>query len=407
MHGPAFTAPTEVDRRNFRHLYWDIAWYGVVAGSVAAFLGIYAARLGASSFEIGLLTAGPAIVNLLFSLPSGRYLQGRPIVRETFLSSVWQRAGFLALAPLPFLFNYRGQVWAAILITLLMAVPGTLLAIAFNALFAEVVPSNLRAQVVGRRNAIIAVVVTLTVLACGQILDRVDFPHSYAIVFLMGGVGAMVSSYHLSRLKANRQTPEAGETARQNGQKPRSLLRLSILSGPFGTFMLAYLLFYSFQYIPIPLFPLFNVNVLNLTDGTISLGSALFYTTMMLGSLALARLTAFRGHRFLLIIGAFLYGIYPAMLYFAHSDALYLAANFIGGAIWAILNGGLVNRLMERVPEDDRPAYMAVHNLVLNIGILAGSLIGPALGDWFDLRTLMLISAVLRASAGVLFIFWG
>ena len=44
------------------HLYGDIAWYGLLAGSTIAFLAVYAARIGASAFQIGLLTAGPAAV---------------------------------------------------------------------------------------------------------------------------------------------------------------------------------------------------------------------------------------------------------------------------------------------------------------------------------------------------------
>lgn len=407
MQGSQFTAPTPEQRRNFRHLYWDIGWYGIVVGSVASFLPIYAARLGASGFAIGLLTAGPAVVNLLFSLPSGRYLMGRSIPRETFLSSVWQRFGFLALVPLPFLFNYAGQVWSSVLITLIMAVPGTLLAIAFNALFAEVVPPSWRALVVGRRNAIIAVVITLTVLVCGQILDRMEFPQSYAIVFALGGVGAMMSSYYLNRIRIQAAAARPLEEGTNSPPKKEPLIKLNVLKGPFGPFMLAYLLFYTFQYIPIPLFSIFNVSVLNLTDGVISIGNALFYTTMMIASLALARLTAMRGHRFVMTAGAILFGTYPIILYFAQDEKLYLLANFLGGAIWAVLNGGLINRLMERVPDGDRPAYMAIHNLVLNIGILVGSMAGPALNGWLDLRSLMLAGGILRVLAGLLFVFWG
>jgi hypothetical protein len=90
---------------------------------------------------------------LVISLPAGRWLERRSLIRVSFSSSVWQRAGYVALLVLPWLLPAGGQVWALQLIILLISVPGTLLAIAFNAMFAEIVPSEWRGHVVGRRNA--------------------------------------------------------------------------------------------------------------------------------------------------------------------------------------------------------------------------------------------------------------
>ncbi len=59
--------PQSITRSNIRHLYADIFWFGILGGSALAFLNVYAARLGATAMQIGLLTAGPAIVNLLIS----------------------------------------------------------------------------------------------------------------------------------------------------------------------------------------------------------------------------------------------------------------------------------------------------------------------------------------------------
>jgi hypothetical protein len=74
-----------------------------------------------------------------------------------------------------------------------------------------------------------------------------------------------------------------------------------------------------------------------------------------------------------LAAGALLFGHYPLLLGLAQDATLYWVASVGGGLVWALLSGGLINRLMERVPEDDRPAHMTLHNLVLNLGILAGS----------------------------------
>ena len=62
---------------------------------------------------------------------------------------------------------------------------------------------------------------------------------------------------------------------------------------------------------------------------------------------------------------------------------------------------------MERVPEDERPAYMALHNLTLNLGILTGSLLAPLLSSAFSLREALLLTAGLRLLAGLLLMLWG
>jgi len=147
---------TDELRANFWHLYADVLWFGVLAGSTTAFLAIFAVRQGASSFEVSLLTAGPAIVNLAFSLSVGHWLEGRPLVRTTFVAALLSRLWYLALIPIPWFLTARGQVWASIWITLLMSIPGTLLAIAFNAVLAEAVPPEWRGHVVGKRIALLA-----------------------------------------------------------------------------------------------------------------------------------------------------------------------------------------------------------------------------------------------------------
>ncbi|RPI82078.1 MAG: MFS transporter [Chloroflexi bacterium] len=419
-----FHPTTPTARANFRHLYYDIGWFGLVSGSTMAFLAVYATRLGASSFQIGLLTAGPAVVNLLFSLPFGRFLENRPIIGTSYRSSILQRMGFVMLAPLPFLENYADQVFGVILITLLMAVPGTLLAIAFNAMFADVVPSEMRGPITSKRNAILAVTMTLSAVISGQILDRVDFPYGYGIIFLFGGVGALLSSYHIGRLRSPKELSvqvnspvrylprisNAGRFFRQQftiKAQGKTTFKRGLLRSMLGPFMVSYLIFYTFQYVPLPLFPLYNVRVLDLSDGIISLGTALFNVMMMFGSIVLSRWALGSRYKLLLTTGALLYSVYPLILFFARDETLFLIASLFGGLVISILNIGLINRLMERSPDDERPAFMAVHNLVLNLGILVGSLLGPWLADSIDLRTLMLVSGGLRAVAGVLLMRWG
>lgn len=417
-------------RSSFRHLYADVLWFGVLSGSTMAFLAIYAARRGATSFQVSLLTAGPAVINLLFSLPFGRWIEGRPLIRTSFWSSLGSRLGYLALIPLPWIFSSSLEIWMVVLITLVMSIPGTILAISFNALFADIVPPAWRGEVVGRRNAILSFSMTATSLLCGQLLDNILFPLNYQLVFALGAFGALASSYHLGRLHTPTEPrprirqlflefarpgllrftdtfrmPLGMRFVRRNGSRP--LLRPDLLHSSFGSFMLAYLLFYTFQYVPLPLYPLFFVHGLHLTDGAISLGSALYYGMMLAASLHLSFFSERLGHRGVLVIGSICTSLYPLLVGLAQNAALFWVGSGIGGIFWAFTNGGLVNRLMERVPADDRPAHMTLHNLMLNLGILSGSFAGPLLSSWLGLREAILLSVGLRLIGGVLIFFWG
>jgi MFS family permease len=420
-------------RSNFTHLYGDIFWFGVLSGSTLAFLSIYATRLGATGFQISFLTAGPAVINLLASLPVGRFLERRPLIRYSFWSALLTRLGYLALIPLPWLLASHLEIWALVLITLLMSIPGTVLAIGFNAMFADVVPPDWRSDVVGRRNALMSASLAGTVLLSGWILDmpRLTFPLNYQIVFALGAFGALMSTYHLGRLRraSDEPTLRVGRPLLDFARpgfvrmvdavriavglrfltraRGRSLLRLDLLRTAFGPFLLSYLIFYTFQNLPVSLFPLAYVRVLNLTDGNISVGSTLFYLSMLIASLRLPYFTARLGHKRVLVIGALGYSLYPLLLGLARGPGLFWLASLLGGVLWGLTSAALINRLMERVPEAERPAYMALHNLALNIGTLAGSLSGPLLGEWMGIQPALLLGAGLRILAGLLLMVWG
>jgi MFS family permease len=409
LHGP-----DPILKWNLRQLYWDVLWFGILAGSTLAFQAVYAARLGATGFQIGLISAGPAVINLIFTLPSGKWLEGKSLINVSFRSAIGQRLGYLFLVTLPWLFpSPEGQVWGLIWTTLVMSVAGTVLAISFNAMFAEVLPPEWRAHAVGRRNILLAVSIAVATLLSGQILDWVAFPHNYQIVFLIGAAGAMLSSYHIGRVR--KQDPidnVAREESVGNAEgidigKRRSWIRLDLLSGSFGIFMLSYLVFYAFQYFPVPLFPIAYVDKLHMTDGMIGLGTGIFYGAMMLASFRLGYYSTRYGHRKVLIISAALFPVFPLFLGIAKGPELYYLACLLGGGINAMLSGAIVNRLMERVPSNDRPAHMAFHNLALNLGILVGSLLGPVSANLIGLQPSLFVGAGLRLLAAGFFWLWG
>ena len=74
-----------------------------------------------------------------------------------FWSSVFHRFFYLIWVVIPWLLLPHVQLWLYIVITLMMTIPGTVLAVGFNALFADAVPAEWRGHVTGVRNAVLSV----------------------------------------------------------------------------------------------------------------------------------------------------------------------------------------------------------------------------------------------------------
>lgn len=402
-------------RSNFLHLYLDIAWFGVLSGTAVNFLNVYATRLGASATQVGLLTAASAVVNLFLAIPAGHWISKRHTGMAVFWSSVLFRLGYFMWIPLPWFLSNQGQIWALIILTFLMAIPLTPLGVGFNALFAEAVPDRYRARVAGTRNVTFAIAYMLTSLVAGYILKNTDFPSGYQVIFVIGAFGAAMSSYHIYHVKPILDEIPAPPSAPAPDSAPQtssprgvtSALRLDIWKSPFKKILLALFIFHFAHYLSNPLYPIFNVRVLNLNDSHIGNGTALYYLSVLLASTQLGRIVHRFGNKRITGWGVAGMASYPLMLAFAHSVWQFYVLSFIGGFLFALVNGSYANYMLEHIPADDRPSHLAWYTIMFNFAILSSSLIGPAAAEVIGLVPAMIIFGIARILAGLFLLKWG
>ncbi len=402
-------------RSNFINLYFDIAWYGVLSGTVVNFINVYATRLGASGLQIGLLTAMSAVVNLFLAIPAGHWISKRHTGRAVFWSSVVFRIGYLLFIPLPWLFTNQGQIWALIILTFLMAIPLTPLGVGFNALFAESVPDRFRARVAGTRNVTFAIAYMLTSLVAGYILKNTTFPGGYQIIFVIGAFGAAMSSYHIYHVTpvqddTNPLPPPPTVDLDQTAESPHgitSLLRLDIWNTHFKNVLVALFFFHFSHYLSSPLYPLYNVNVLKLNDSHIGNGTAFYYLTVLIASTQLGKVVQKYGHKKVTGWGVAGMATYPIMLAFSQTVWQFYALSFLGGFLFAMVNGAYANYMLENIPAHDRPSHLAWYTIVFNFALLTSSIIGPLSADVIGLAPALIIFGILRIFAGLYLLKWG
>lgn len=417
-------------RANFNHLVFDIAWFGVLNGSAIAFIAVYATRIGASAFQLSLLAALPAVVNLVMALPAGRWLQDKPVDRATVITAILNRWFYILWVFLPIWLVPTRQVWALVIITLLMSVPGTALAISFNSLFAAAVPPEWRAQVAGVRNAAYALASILTTLLCGWLLNTMPFPTGYQVVFMIGVIGAVMSTVHLlfvhpaadaersnGRMRL-RDWAEPGILHTWNSVRTtvglRFLMRSQTVASQPNRWLaplshdryksVLWLVFgmHLTLYLAVPLFPLALVRELDLPDNIIALGNSIFYIALFVGSLQHDAVFRRLGNRRTLALGMMVISGYPLLVSQANGATLYLVASVMGGLGWSLAGAAVGNYVLQEAPEDQRPAYLAWYNISLQAGILLGSLIAPTLAAWWGVSAALLFAAICRFVTGLL-----
>jgi MFS family permease len=328
------------------------------------------------------------------------------------MASAIYRVGFFLWILLPWLFRPQAQIWALIVLTFLMAIPLTPLAVGFSALFAESVPPDWRAHVAAMRNIVLSIAFMVSSLISGYILKNITFPIGYQIVFGIGALGAAMSSLHLYFIKPLQSDLPAvlsqleSEPVKQSAS-PLQSLRLDIWKSRFRNVLLALFAFHFSQYLAIPIFPIYNVRVLELNDNNIGIGTALFYLTVLLGSTQLRKMVHRIGHKNLTGWSVASMAAYPLILAASTQVWHFYVVSLIGGLSFSMVSGSYANYMLEHIPPHDRPTHLAWYNIILNAAILIGSLAGPALSNLMGLSQALVLIAALRFLAGWAILKWG
>jgi MFS family permease len=186
-----------------------------------------------------------------------------------------------------------------------------------------------------------------------------------------------------------------------------SALRLDIWKTRFKNVLLTLFAFHVAQYLAVPIFPIYNIRVLGLTDENLGIGTACFYLTVLIGSTQLRKFSQRIGNKKLTGWSVALMAVYPLLLAGASEVWHFYGLSLISGFNFAMMSGSYANYMLENIPPDDRPSHLAWYNVILNAAILLGSLAGPVLAVQMGLVQVLLFIAALRFLSGLSILRWG
>ncbi len=395
-----FFRPGSRGQINQRNVLIDGIGVGITAG-VGSFLSVFLVRLGATPFQVGLLTAMPALTGILLSIPVGEFLSRQPNIVPWFARSRFLVLSCYVLTGLvPFLVQGY-QTEAIILIWALATLPQTFVSVAFTVVMGGVAGPGGRLTLMSRRWTILGLTNSLTVLIVGQLLTRFAFPLNYQVVFIGSAVGALISVVFSSSLKLPTQHVPQQQVGlidglRQHGGTIRH-------HKPFRNFLVAGFVFRWGMTLAIPLLPLYWVRSVGATDAQISAINSANTFVMMLSYFFWTKVAARRGERLVLLISAFGVSFYPMMTAFTHTPQLLpiwaaIAGFFVGGTDLVFFDV-----LLATCPREHQATYVGIYQTTVQAAVFLAPLVGTALSGMVGLSAALVVATVLRfAGAGLL-----
>ncbi|HLF74662.1 MAG TPA: MFS transporter [Anaerolineales bacterium] len=394
----------EIQKRNFRYVQIDAI--GVSISNVASpFLPVFLTRLGATNFQVGLLSSMPGVTGLLLAILVGRFLQARrDIVPWYSLSRLMVILCYALTGILTLLIPEKFVIISTLLIWAFATLPQTALAVAFSVVMNAVAGPEGRYALLSRRWAIFGLTSVIGTFIVTRLIDRVAFPLNYAAMFLVLSLGGFFSFYFSRKI----QLPEQVSPPLVNSGSPierfQNYLTLLRANPAFLSFSLKRFVYFSAVMLSLPIMPLYLVREVHATDGQIGTVNIAMTLVMLVGYFLWPWLSRRRGGRFVLLATTLGMASYPALSALTPRVELIILYAGIAGLFQAGLDLVFFDELMKTVPADYSATFVALAQSMQYLATILAPLIGTWLANYIGLGGALWLSAGLRLLGFLLFL---
>lgn len=401
----------DIDEYNIRINNLNGIFQVTASNLVLPFAAMFAKRLNATDYQVAMLNSLPAIISVGAIIPGAIYIQKhvdkKAITGKFFIMA---RCFYLLFSLVPLISkNYQASLF--VLLYGLMNLPGSIALAAWQSFISCLFPSHMMAGVLAKRNRISTFLGTAVTLVSGFILYNIPRTEEqrifvYQIFFMVAFLLSTVEVFLFFKYKV----PDSNDQSPLNGVNTpvkQTSLKDIILSIRSNKIFLSYcsvaLLFHFAWYMPQPLFPLYEIDILHSNEAWTSIITVVNATCSAFTYSYWVKFIAKKGNGPALALSALMMGFVPLAYPHLHAIYMVLPVTMVSGVGISGLNISLLNTIYEVSPEDSRTLYIAVFNTMTNTLLIFAPLIGIWLKGSISISASFSISGILRVLAGLLF----
>lgn len=353
--------------------------FAFFAGLAANFFPIIARKLGASSFQMALLSSAP-FVGALFTLYWAR-LSSNAVSQMGFFVKVKLLArgvilfAFLAINP-----------WIFILLVFLNSLLEQAGSPAYVGIMKKIYSDDYRGRAMGYVRMEMAIVAVFVSYLGGFLLDH----FSYRYIFPLGAVFGILSVTFFGRIKI--QKNNAKQKRKKQGILPREILQVFKKDRPFALFQMIFFVRGFAQLMVMPLFPIFLVDYLGISNTSMGKLVSLSSIFLIFSYLFWGHYIDKKGSCRSLVVTSFLASFVPLCYFFASTIWYIVPASIIAGFTLGASELARIHFITNRAKSEDIPTYQGIDFTLMGLRGVIAPFLGVALMYWIGMKSVFIIS---------------
>ena len=351
----------------------DGACQAITQGSGEQYLSAFALLLGASPFQLSVLSALPQLIGTGAQLASVKLLRWFPDRKALIRAgTAGQALSWLPILLLPLLVPDFGPLLLILGTTVYFAC-NQFTTPTWNSFIADHLDEHERGAYFARRAMVMASLSFAALCIAGWLLslwqDHAFSWMGFALIFAVAGAARWISAVTLAKVEDIHATPSLDTS-------PSFRRFLAGTSVSFRRFLLFSGAMHAAVLIAGPFFVLYMLRDLHLAYWGYGSWLAAGILGQLLTLRAWGRFADRFGNKALLTVTGFMVPFLP-MLYLAGTHLLFLLfVNFLGGVTWGGLALGLQNYVFDAVRPEDRAKAVATYSTINALGWCLGAFMG-------------------------------
>ncbi|AWE05953.1 MFS transporter [Lysinibacillus sp. 2017] len=353
--------------------------------------------LGATNYQVGLISSLPPLITLLMTLPAAillnRAIEQKRLVAFSVLAA---RFVFLLIAFISYVPGNFGS-WLLLGLIAAMSIPNTMVNMGWQSFIGNLIDEHRRAQFFSDRNRLLTIVGLIVTLIIGVVMkDTTASTMTYQILFTFTFLVGIVELYFLMKHE---------EPVRAVAQDKKRAMDWSIFKNNQYVLFLVIALVFNFGWqMAWGLFNIYNIRYAGATIFWVSMFNVGSMVTQILSFSLWRKWSQKYGNMRVFIWVAFGMSTAPLLTVLSTNHYYLVAMNVLSGFFISGTVLILFNLLLENSPQEVRTYCITSYNVLLAIIAFSSPQIGIWLLETYSMNTSMYVSTTMRFLAAIGFL---